>query len=357
MANTKPVIYSDYSDSPQFLKDFLYYMQTIKGLSVRTVEAYYIDLKLFFKYIIIKRSPDLTFESLNELSITGLDISFLSNISQSDILDFLYYTMNDRGNSSAARARKLSSLRGFFKYMTQKTNQLDYNPTENIELPQNQKRLPKYLTLEQSYELLSSIETEFTSRDYCMILLFLNCGMRLSELVGIDIKDVRDDTLRIIGKGNKERIVYLNAGCITAIEDYLDERNSIVSPASEPALFISKRTKKRLTPRRVEQIVQQCLKQADLDGLGFSTHKLRHTAATLMYRSGGADMLALKEILGHEHVSTTEIYTHISDEELKKAAKSSPLSGFKKPKKAKIVPVDDMDSSDGNQAENIDFTE
>ena len=218
--------------------------------------------------------------------------------------------------------------------MTQKTNQLDYNPTENIELPQNKKRLPKYLTLEQSMELLSAIETEFTSRDYCIIMLLLNCGMRLSEIVGIDIRDIRDDTLRIIGKGNKERIVYLNTGCLRAIDDYIKERNTIVSPVSEPALFISKRTKKRLTGRRVEQIVEQCLKLAGLDGMGFSTHKLRHTAATLMYRSGGADMLALKEILGHEHVSTTEIYTHISDAELKKAAKSSPLSTFKKPKKS-----------------------
>lgn len=337
MANSKPVIYSDYSDSPQFLKEFLYYMQTIKGLSVRSVESYYIDLKLFFRYIWQKRHNCIDNNTISDVSISNLNIDFLSNISQSDVLDFLFFVMNERGNSAAARARKLSSLRGFYKYMTKKTNQLDYNPTENIELPQNKKRLPKYLTLEQSVELLANIETSFTSRDFCIIMLFMNCGMRLSELAGIDLKDIRDDTLRIIGKGNKERTVYLNSACLAALEDYITERNTIVSPVSEPALFISKTRKNRLSTRSIQLVVERCLKLASLDGQGYSAHKLRHTAATLLYRSGGADMLALKEILGHEHVSTTEIYTHISDEELKKAAKASPLSNFKKTKKKKEI--------------------
>lgn len=333
MANSKPTIYSDYSDSPEFLKEFLYYMQTIKGLSPRTVEAYYLDLTLFLKYILQKRSGSINNEMLNDQSVKSFDLNTLSTISQSDILDFLYFTMNIRANSAASRARKLSSLRGFFKYMVQKTHQLEINPCENIELPQNKKRLPKYLTLEQCMELLSNIDSKFASRDYCIVMLFLNCGMRLSELVGIDIKDIRGDTLRIIGKGNKERTVYLNSGCLTAIDDYLIERNAIISPAIEPALFISATRKTRLTARGVQQIIEKALKSAGLDGMGFSTHKLRHTAATLMHRSGGADMLALKEILGHEHVSTTEIYTHLSDEALMKAAKSSPLSSFKKPAK------------------------
>ena len=338
MAKSETTIYSDYSGCPEFLKEFLYYMQTIKGLSVRTVEAYYLDLNLFFRFIIQKKNNSIDNDTINEISISTFDLDTLSTISQNDVLDFLYFTMNRRGNSAASRARKLSSLRGFFKYMTNKTHQLDNNPCENIELPQNKKRLPKYLTLEQSIELLSNVETEFTSRDYCILMLFLNCGMRLSELVGIDLKDIRGDSLRIIGKGNKERTVYLNRGCLTAIDDYLTERNTIVSPVSEPALFISKKTKRRLSARRVQQIVEDCLKLAGLDGQGFSTHKPRHTAATLMHRSGGADMLALKEILGHEHVSTTEIYTHLSDEALMKAAKSSPFSTFKKPKKKIVDP-------------------
>ena len=341
MANSKPTIYSDFSDAPDFLKEFLYYMQTIKGLSPRTVEAYYIDLNLFFKYIYQKRNNCIDNESINAVNIDKFDLNTLSTISQSDILDFLYFTMNQRTNSAASRARKLSSLRGFFKYMVQKTHQLEVNPCENIELPQNKKRLPKYLTLEQSIELLSNIDSKFASRDYCIVMLFLNCGMRLSELVGIDIKDIRGDTLRIIGKGNKERTVYLNSGCLKAIDEYLLERNALVSPAVEPALFISAGPKKRLSTRGVQLIIEKALKSAGLDGMGFSTHKLRHTAATLMHRSGGADMLALKEILGHEHVSTTEIYTHLSDEALMKAAKSSPLSNFKKPVKKKIEPEED----------------
>ena len=346
MAVSKPVIYSDYSDSPQFLKEFLYYMQTIKGLSVRSVESCYIDLKLFLRYFYQKRDNCIDNSSISDVSISNIDLNFLSDVSQSDILDFLFFVMNERGNSAAARARKLSSLRGFYKYMTKKTNQLEYNPTENIELPQNKKRLPKYLTFEQSVELLANIETNFTSRDYCIIMLFMNCGMRLSELAGIDLKDIRDDTLRIIGKGNKERTVYLNRACLEALDDYIAERNTIVSPVSEPALFISKTRKTRLSTRSIQLVVERCLKLAGLDGQGYSAHKLRHTAATLLYRSGGADMLALKEILGHEHVSTTEIYTHISDEELKKAAKASPLSSFKKPKKVRESSAVTTDSSE-----------
>ncbi|MEG1782612.1 MAG: tyrosine-type recombinase/integrase, partial [Oscillospiraceae bacterium] len=234
--------------------------------------------------------------------------------------------------------------------LTKKTFQLQDNPCENIELPSNKVRLPKYLNLEQSMELLSNANTKFPTRDYCMLMLFLSCGMRLSELVGIDLSDYRDDTLRIIGKGNKERTVYLNQGCVKALEDYIKDRNAIVSPMVEPAMFISKNRQKRLTPRRVQQIVTDCLRSAGLSNMGFSTHKLRHTAATLLYRTGNADMLALKEILGHEHVSTTEIYTHISDAALMKAAKSSPLASFKRPKN-KVIDVKGNTQIDDDEAE------
>ena len=332
MPETTVKIYSDYSDAPAILKEFLYYSQTIRGLSAKSVEAYYIDLKLFLKYMVQKRNNCIDNNTLDEIKISDIDINFISGITQSDILEFLYFVTNVRNNSQASRSRKISSLRGYFKYLTNKTNQLAHNPTEHIEMPANKKRLPKFLNLEQSYELLNNIQTSFTERDYCIILLFLSCGMRLSELVGININDIDKDTLRIVGKGNKERMVYLNNACLSAINDYLKVRNTIVSPAQEPALFISPRTKKRMSNRRVQQVVEECLKLSGLDKLGFSAHKLRHTAATLLYRSGNADMLALKEILGHEHVSTTEIYTHISDEALKKAAKSSPLATFKKSK-------------------------
>ncbi len=332
MANTKIKLYSDFSDSPSFLREFLYYMQTIRSLSEKTVEAYYIDLKLFFRYVYQKRNANIDNNSIDEIDISNLNLDFLKSISQSDILDFLYFTMKERQNSTAARSRKLSSIRGFFKYSVNKAHILKTNPSENIELPINKKRLPRYLNLEQAIELLSNVNTKFSQRDYCIIVLFLNCGMRLSELVSIDVNDIRDDTLRIIGKGNKERMVYLNDSCLKAINDYLPLRNNIISKEQEPALFISDRRKTRLSTRRVQQIIEECLKLSGLSNMGFSAHKLRHTAATLLYRSGNADMLALKEILGHEHVSTTEIYTHISDEALKKAAKSSPLSKFDRKK-------------------------
>ena len=333
MADTKVKIYSDYSVAPAILKEYLYYSQTIRGLSPKTVEGYFIDIQLFFKFLIQKRNKCIDNETIESVSTIDVDLELVSSITQTDILEFLYFVTNERGNSQASRARKISSLKGLFKYLTNKTNQLQSNPTEHIEMPAMKKRLPKYLTLEQSYELLSNINTSFTERDFCIILLFLNCGMRLSELVGINVTDINNDTLRIIGKGNKERMVYLNNGCLKALEDYIAVRNTIVSPASEPALFISPRTKKRMSARRVEQVVEQCLKLSGLNDMGFSTHKLRHTAATLLYRSGNADMLALKEILGHENVGTTQIYTHISDEAIKKAAKSSPLATFKKPQK------------------------
>ena len=333
MSNNNVKIYSDYSDAPTVLKEFLYYSQTIRGLSPKTVEAYYIDLKLFFKFIVQKYNNCVNNDTIDEVRINDIDLNLISSITQSDILEFLYFVTNERNNSQSSRARKISSIKGYFKYLTNKTNQIEHNPTEHIEMPSIKKRLPKFLNLEQSYELLNNIQTSFTERDYCIILLFLNCGMRLSELVGININDINKDTLRIIGKGNKERMVYLNDSCLDAINDYLKIRNTIVSPAAEPALFISKRTKKRMSNRRVEQVVEECLKLSGLSNMGFSTHKLRHTAATLLYRSGNADMLALKEILGHEHVSTTEIYTHISDEAIKKAAKSSPLATYKKSKK------------------------
>ena len=333
MPNTTTKIYSDYSNAPAVLKEFLYYSQTIKGLSPRTVEGNFIDLQLFFRFLIQKRNNCIDNNSINDVSINHIDLNFISSITQSDILEFLYFITNERNNSAASRARKISSIRSYFKYMTLKTNQLSHNPAEHIEMPQIKKRLPKYLTLEQSIELLNNTQSSFSERDYCIILLFLSCGMRLSELAGINIKDISNDTLRIIGKGNKERFVYLNDACIAAINDYIAVRNTIVSPASEPALFISKKTKKRMSTRRIEQVVEECLQRSGLSQMGFSAHKLRHTAATLLYRSGNADMLALKEILGHEHVSTTEIYTHISDEAIKKAAKSSPLATFKKSKK------------------------
>ena len=229
-------------------------------------------------------------------------------------------------NGGKARARKLSALKGFFSYLVTQVNKLQENPTEGISLGSPKKALPKYLTAAESIDLLKNIQSDFYERDFCMITLFLNCGMRLTELVTINMGDFKQDTIRITGKGNKERLVYLNDACLEALDHYKKARAALPNlPADERALFVSKRTGKRLTARRVEQIVARCLQSAGLSGRGFSPHKLRHTAATLMYQ-GGVDMLALKEILGHESVSTTQIYTHINQERLRAAVKASPLA-------------------------------
>ena len=236
------------------------------------------------------------------------------------------FVSTQRKNKATTRSRKVSSLRTYFQYLTNKVNKLEHNPITELETPKTKKSLPKYLTLEQSMDLLNAVEGPYQSRDYCIITLFLNCGMRLTELVTINMGDFKQDTIRITGKGNKERLVYLNDACLEALDHYKKARAALPNlPADERALFVSKRTGKRLTARRVEQIVARCLQSAGLSGRGFSPHKLRHTAATLMYQ-GGVDMLALKEILGHESVSTTQIYTHINQERLRAAVKASPLA-------------------------------
>ncbi|MEG1126636.1 MAG: tyrosine-type recombinase/integrase [Oscillospiraceae bacterium] len=323
---------NNYDDCPVNAKDFLYYCETIRNLSARTVNGYYIDLRTFFKFLKMHRGLDAG-AIFEEIVISDIDLAFIAKITKSEIYKFLHYVMRTRGNAPATRARKLSSLRTFFKYMCSKVNLLADNPTDDIDTPTLKQRLPKYLSLEESLELLKNVNSDFYERDYCIITLFLNCGMRLSELVGIKLSDIKDEQIRIVGKGDKERLVYLNDACINAIRVLCDERAKMPNLVDKNALFVSKRTGKQLSARRVQQIVEGCLKAAGLADKGYSAHKLRHTAATLMYRFGNVDMLALKEILGHEHVSTTEIYTHISEKQLEEAARSTPLAKvkFKKP--------------------------
>ena len=307
------------------LKDFLFYMLTIRGRSARTVDAYYIDLRTFFRYMLSQKSPVHADANLDEIDISAYDSDQLAAITLSDVYAFLNYTLSDRANAANTRARKVSSIRAFFKYLTVTAAVLQDNPVKNLEVPSVRKTLPKYLTLEESLELLTSISTKHTERDYCIITLLINCGMRLSELVGINLHDIRSDTIKLLGKGNKERIVYLNDACIHALEQYLPARHELSTPKERNALFIS-RNGRRLTPRRVEQIVGECLQGAGLSGKGYSPHKLRHTAATLMYQHGKVDIRVLKELLGHANLSTTEIYTHVSNAQLEQAADRSPLA-------------------------------
>ena len=321
---------SQFSDCPDYLQEFLFYLLTIKGRSARTVHAYYIDLRTFLRYIHclkidhIDCKDDAFFDSR---PIHQIPITIIAALSLGDIYAFLNYTAGERENNAKTRSRKVSSIRAFFHYLTIKANYLKVNPVENLDIPSVKKSVPRYLTLEESLELLTHLETASASyeRDFCILTLFLNCGMRLSELVGIHLYDIRENTVRLLGKGNKERIVYLNDACLQAIAAYLPKRAEIKSIKDKDALFITTRGT-RITPRRVEQIVELCLEKAGLAGRGYSPHKLRHTAATLMYQHGNVDIRILKEILGHVNLGTTEIYTHLSSRQMENAANSSPLA-------------------------------
>lgn len=321
-----PDHHAPYLDIPDDVVDYLHYLDFVKRRSPRTINGYYIDLRGFFRFMMVDWNLAKYDTPPEQLPLSEIDRSQIAKIRKRDIFSYLEYTRAN-GSGERARARKLSALRGFFNYLcTQVERPLAQNPTENISLGAPKKTLPKYLTLEESISLLQNIQSDFYERDYCILTLFLNCGMRLAELVTIDLYDFRDDSIRITGKGSKERLVYLNNACLSALEPYLKARAALAHLVDKEALFVSKRTGKRLTARRVEQIVERCLKSAGLDGRGYSPHKLRHTAATLMYQHGNVDMLALKEILGHENVSTTQIYTHINQRQLREAVASSPLS-------------------------------
>lgn len=323
--------------APQLLRDYLIYMSTIKGRSPRTVEAYYNDLRLFLRYLMATRSgtPLPTDDpNLESISFASIGEEMILSARLSDAYSFLAYVQSVNQNNAKTRASKVSSLRGFYKYLQSKAGRLEENPMEQLEIPAQRKSLPKYLTLDESLHLLESIEGKDRERDYCIITILLNCGIRLSELVGIKLSDIRDDTLTVLGKGNKERMVYLNNACLNAIAEYLAVRPEPPKDADKPYLFVSSRTSAPLTPRRVEQIVETHLKAAGLGGRGYSPHKLRHTAATLMYQYGGVDIRVLKEILGHVNLGTTEIYTHVSNDQIANAADRNPLSHVKsKPSK------------------------
>lgn len=333
-----PNRHGDYRDCPQYVILYLQDSETIRGLSPRTVNGYYIDLRTFFRFLMHARGLVPADTPMEEIDIRGIDLPMIQSVRTDEIYEFMHYVSRERDNSAATRARKLSSVKGFYKYLTNKRRVLDKNPVDDVGTPAQKKRLPKYLSLDESIELLKNVQntqSDFYERDYCMITLLLNCGMRLSELINIDITDIRDDgTIRIVGKGDKERLVYLNDACVSALTHLCEERAKLPNLQDKKALFVSKKTGKRLSARRVQQIVEGCLKAAGLSGKGYSVHKLRHTAATSMYQYGNVDMLALKEILGHADVSTTQIYTQIGTQQLRQAADASPFAKLDFEKKA-----------------------
>ncbi|MDD4850254.1 MAG: tyrosine recombinase XerC [Gemmiger sp.] len=320
-----PERHAPYLDIPDDVVDYLHYLDFVKQRSARTINGYYLDLRGFFRFMLPVWQPGLAGTPVEKLDLACITTSQIALISKRDIFNYLDAVRGD-GNGPKARARKLSALRGFFKYMSTQAEKLKKDPTQDISLGAARKTLPKYLTRDESIDLLKNIQSDFYERDFCLLTLLLNCGMRLTELISINLGDFRDDTIRIIGKGSKERLVYLNAACKDALSHYLPVRAALPNLADSKALLVSKKTGKRLSARRVEQIVARCLQSAGLGGMGYSPHKLRHTAATLMYQYGNVDMLALKEILGHENVSTTQIYTHINQRQLQAAVDSSPLA-------------------------------
>lgn len=315
-------------DCPEYVRDFLLNLKLIRDRADRTEEAYYIDIRTFLRYLKIKNKLVDSDTPFGSITIKDVPFSYLENFTLFDAYEYMNYLKESRDNSTATRARKTSALKQLFSYLHNKAKLLEKNPLEDLELPRIKNKLPKYLSLEQSIELLKNIDSKHKTRDYCIICLFLNCGMRLSELVGLNIADYSKEsrTLRLFGKGSKERIVYLNDSCIEAIEAYLKERPK--NAKDKDALFISMQLN-RINKRRVQAIVEEMLQKAGLSNLGVTTHKLRHTAATLMYQHGGVDPLVLKEVLGHKSIATTEIYTHLSNENLKNAAEANPLANNK----------------------------
>lgn len=319
------------TENPDYLNDFLDYMITIQNKSKNTVKEYNYDLATFLKFIKIhfKLTDETDFK---EIKYNDVSISTLKKIKLEDLHSFLGYLTKNFNSKATTRSRKVSSLRVFFNYLCQK-NLLVINPTQNLETPKIGKRLPRYLTLDDSKKLLdiaSNEDNRNNQRDYAITTLFLNCGMRLAELVGINLTDINfnECQLNVIGKGNKERTIYLNRACIRAINEYLRVRpNSNLSADGQKALFLSER-RQRISRRTVQEIIYKELKQSGLDTTKYSVHKLRHTAATLMYQYGQVDIRALQELLGHESISTTEIYTHVSNDQVRNAVESNPLANL-----------------------------
>lgn len=333
-------------DSPQLLLDFLSYHETIKAHSQRTVDEYYLDMRNFFRYLKQQRDPALAGQPLDAIDIRDIDIDFISRITLTDIYSYLTYLSRDRvqhqnsensnkGLNAASRARKLATIRSFFNYICNKRHLLEDNPCKDVDTPKQMKSLPRYLTLNESLSLLDAVDGPHRERDYCILTLFLNCGLRISELIGLDVTDIHEDALRILGKGNKVRVVYLNQACKDALARYMAVRRPITG-RDKNALFLSAQNQ-RISRSTVHALVKKHLSAAGLDSEKYSSHKLRHTAATLMLQNG-VDVKAVQEVLGHEHLNTTEIYTHIDNEALRVAAKANPLSHVKM--KGKIEDTD-----------------
>ncbi|MBQ9760114.1 MAG: tyrosine recombinase XerC [Clostridia bacterium] len=325
------------SEFSPIVQEFVSYKSAIQGCSQKTVSEYLFDLRTFFRYLLAKeRGIDPASEEFTQIDVREIDLERLGRIRTEQIYDFLFYANQERGNRWSARARKLSALRALYKYLVNRRHYLPNNPTADIDSPKPQKSLPKVLSLEEALNLLSTVENDKESkyrvRDYAILTLFLNCGMRVSELVGINLNDIDSElrSIRVTGKGSKERVVYLNDACKSALSAYLVERRGMQNARlTGNPLFVS-RLEQRMSVKTVQAMVYKYLRMAGLEAKHYSVHKLRHTAATLMYQSGNVDVRVLKDILGHEQLNTTQIYTHIGNRDIEAAMTQNPLAKIKK---------------------------
>ena len=326
----------DLKSLPSLVREFASYKAVVQNASEKTISEYLLDLRTFFRFLVARDNKiESDSEEFEQVDISKVDLEYIRNITTEDIYEFLMYADSTRGNMAAAKARKLSAIKGFFKYLHVKRMMIDENPAINIESPKKKQALPKFLSVEESILLLEAVKNDHESksrvRDYAIITLFLNCGMRVSELVGIDMNDVDRElrSLTVTGKGNKQRIVYLNSACREALAAYYAERvNENNVKALTNALFLSNR-EQRISVKTVQWLVYKYLDRAGLESKHYSVHKLRHTAATLMYQTGNVDVRVLKDILGHEQLNTTQIYTHVSNRSMQEAMEHNPLSSQK----------------------------
>jgi len=319
------------------IQEYASYKLSIQGCSQKTVTEYLFDLRTFFRFLLAREQDiDPLSDAFLQIDVSGVGLAKLETIHAEDLYDFLLYVNQTRGNNWSARSRKLSAIRSLYKYLVNKRHYLEYNPTVDIDSPKPKKTLPKVLTLEESLALLEAVEQDkdspYRTRDYAILTIFLNCGVRLSELTGLNLHDIDSGfySMRVTGKGSKERVVYLNDACKSALSEYIKERKSPkYAHVTDRAVFLS-RLDQRMSVKTVQAMVYKYLKLAGLEAKHYSVHKLRHTAATLMYQSGHVDVRVLKEILGHEQLNTTQIYTHVSNQDMEDAMSQNPLSSKKK---------------------------
>ena len=348
-----PGKHKPFEDASPDIVEYVRYLEVIAGKSANTAFNYYCDLRNFSKFMKRRRGLVPDDMEMKDIDPKGLDTAFWGSVSKEDIYEYLYFLSRECGNKKSSTARRLASLHGFYDYLVNQVNRLKQNPTASIRPPKQDKVLPKYLTAEQSKDLLECTQTQsdFPERDYCMVVLFLNCGMRLAELVGMDLEDIdlEQRQIRLFGKGHKERMVYLNDACVEALQLYLKKRNAMegLNPR-EKAVFLTRRRKERIGNRRVEQLITGAMKAAGLKG--FSTHKLRHTAATLMYQTGNVDILTLKQLLGHSSVGTTQIYTHLQEFQVRAAIEQNPLGTVTQKKQSLDTTEAEAGKSSGNNA-------